>query len=59
MRQPPENSPKGAVLRRLVEAEAGEDARGARRRGMGVDVDEPGLDFGDAQRDRSPPPLRR
>ena len=50
MRQPPENSDSGAVLRLLVEAEAAEDARGARRRGMGVDVDEPGLDFGDAQR---------
>ena len=36
------------VLRRLVEAEAAEDPRGARRRSMGVDVDEPGLDVGDA-----------
>jgi hypothetical protein len=37
-----------AVLRLLVEAEAGEDARGAGRRGVGLDVDEPGLDVGDA-----------
>ncbi len=35
------------VLRRLVEAEAAEDARRARGRGVGVDVDEPRLDFGD------------
>ena len=39
-----------AVLRRLVEAEAGEDAGRARGRRMGVDVGEAGLDFGDAQR---------
>ena len=37
-------------LRPFVEAEAGEDARGARRRCVGADVDEPGLDLGDAQR---------
>ena len=36
------------VLRLLVEAEAAEDAGGAGRRGMGVDVDEAGLDVGDA-----------
>ena len=50
MRQPPENSDSGRPCAALVEAEAGEDARGARRRCVGVDVDEPGLDFGDAQR---------
>ena len=36
------------ALRLLVEAEAGEDARGLRRRRIGVDVDEAGLDLGDA-----------
>ena len=36
------------VLRRLVEAEAGQNARRPRRRGMRLDVGEPGLDFGDA-----------
>ena len=41
---------EGAVLRRLVEAEAAQDARGARRGGVGVDIDKTGLDFGDAQR---------
>ena len=35
------------VLRRLVEAEAAEDAGRARRRGVGVDVDEARLDVGD------------
>ncbi len=40
---------KGAVLRRFVEAEAARDSRRARRRGVGVDIDEAGLDFGDAQ----------
>ena len=50
MRQPPENSDKRPVLRLLVEAEAAEDARRARRGGMGVDVDEAGLDVGDALR---------
>ncbi len=37
-----------AVLRRLVEAKAAEDPRRARRRGVGVDVDEARLDLGDA-----------
>ena len=39
-----------AVLRRLVEAEAGENARDPRRGGMGVDVGKPRLDLGDALR---------
>ena len=39
-----------ALLRARVEAEAGEDGGGARRRGMRVDVGEPRLDFGDAVR---------
>ena len=39
-----------AALRRLVEAEPSEDSRRPRRRGMGVDVDETGVDFGDALR---------
>ena len=33
---------------REVEAETCEDAGGTRRRGMGVDIDQAGLDFGDA-----------
>ena len=37
-------------MRRLVEAEPLEDSRRPRRRGVGVDVDEAGLDFGDALR---------
>ena len=48
IRQPPEIFGQRPVLRRLVEAEAVEDPRGARRRGMGVDVDEPRLDLCDA-----------
>ena len=48
MRQPPEIFGERPVLRRLVEAEAAEDPRRARRRGVGVDVDEAGLDVGDA-----------
>ena len=39
-----------ALLRCLVEAEAGEDLRGARRRGVRVDVGEPLVDLGDAMR---------
>ena len=39
---------KGARLRLEVEPEAGEDAGGARRGRMGVDVDEAHLDLGDA-----------
>ena len=41
---------QGTILRGFVEAEAGEDARRPRRRGMGVDVGEPYLDFGDPLR---------
>ena len=37
-----------ALLRRLVEAEAGQDARGPRRRRMRADVGEPLVDLGDA-----------
>ena len=37
-----------AVLRLFVEAEAGENARGPRRRAMGVDGVEPLVDLGDA-----------
>ena len=40
----------GALLRRRVEAEAGEDRGGARRRRMRADVGEPRLDLGDAMR---------
>ena len=50
MRQPPENAVERAVLRLLVEAEAGEDARGARRRAMRVDGVEPLVDLADAMR---------
>ena len=50
MRQPPDSAPQGALLRRLVEAEAGEDLRGARRRRMRVDVGEALVDLGDAVR---------
>ena len=39
-----------APLHRLVEAEPGEDARGPARRRMRVDLDEPRLDLGGAQR---------
>ena len=35
------------LLRRLVEAEAGEDRARPRRRGMRADVGQPGLDLGD------------
>ena len=40
----------GALLRGRVEAEAGEDRGGARRRRMRADVGEPRLDLGDAMR---------
>ena len=50
MRQPPEYSCERPALRRLVEAEPFQDSRRPRRRGVGVDVDEAGLDFGDALR---------
>ena len=40
----------GALLIRGGEAEAAEDGGGARRRGMGIDIDETGLDFGDPVR---------
>ena len=40
----------GALLVVMGEAEAGEDAGGARRRGMGADVGEARLDFRDAMR---------
>ena len=38
------------ALRRLVEAEPFQDSRRPRRRRMGVDIDEAGLDFSDALR---------
>ena len=50
MRQPPENSDDGPLLLGMGEAEAGEDFGGARRRRMGADIGEPGLDFGDPVR---------
>ena len=40
----------GPLLRRLVEAEAGEDGGGARLRRMRIDVGEPRVDLGDAVR---------
>ena len=40
----------GAALRLLGEAQARQDCRGAGRCGMGVDIGEPRLDFGDAVR---------
>ena len=50
IRQPPDRSRDRPALHRLVEAEPGQDARGPARRRMGVDLDEPGLDLGGAQR---------
>ena len=50
MRQPPENSGAGALLIGGRKAEAGEDRGRAGGRRMRVDVDEPGLDFGDPVR---------
>ncbi len=47
------------ALRRLVEAETFQDTGRPRRRGMGVDVDEAGLDFGDALGVAWRLPLRR
>ena len=44
----------GALLRRMVEAEAGEDGGRARGRRMGVLVDEAQLDLGDPMRIASP-----
>ena len=41
---------QGARLRLVVEAEAGQNARRPRRCGMGVDVDEARVDFGDPVR---------
>ena len=49
MRQPPENSAQGASWR-PIEAEPGQNGGGPRGRRMRVDVDEPGLDFGDPMR---------
>ena len=37
----------GSLLRRLVEPEPGQNARGPRRRRVGADIDEPHLDLGD------------
>ena len=45
------------VLRPLVEPEPGEDARRPARCGMRLDLDEPGLDLGEAQRLRPGFPL--
>ena len=50
MRQPPENSETGPGLVRGRKSEPAEDRGRARRRGVGVDVDQPGLDFGDPVR---------
>ena len=50
MRQPPDNSRQGRCCAVLVEAEAGEDLRRARRRRMRVDVVEALVDVGDAVR---------
>ena len=50
MRQPPEKSVHGRCCIVGVEAEAGEDRRGARGRRMRADVGEPRLDLGDAVR---------
>ena len=47
MRQPPEKESSGQVLRLLVEAEPGEDARGARRCRMRLDRVEPLVDLAD------------
>ncbi len=48
MRQPPEILRAGALLRGLVEAETGEDARCPGRRGVRADVGEALVDLGDA-----------
>ncbi len=50
MRQPPEKVLERLMLRLLGEAEAGENARGPRRRAMGIDGVEPLVDLGDAMR---------
>ena len=47
MRQPPENSRQDASLRRLIEAEAGENAGGACRGRVGADVREAQVNVGD------------
>ena len=50
IRQPPDSAEHGLALRRLVEAEAGEDGGGPGLGRMGVDIGEPGLNVGDAVR---------
>ncbi len=50
MRQPPENSMRARFCAGSSKPRPARIAGGARRRGMGVDIDETGLDFGDAQR---------
>ena len=50
MRQPPEKLASGCCCACLVEAEAGQDRARPRRRGMGADIGEPGLDLGDGVR---------
>ena len=47
IRQPPEKLASGRALGVLVEAQAVQDRARPRRRGMGADVGEPGLDLGD------------
>ena len=52
MRHPPEKLEAGRCLRGLVESEAGKDRGRPRLGGMGVDIGEARLDFGDAVRVR-------
>ena len=50
MRQPPENEFERLMLLFLGEAEPGQNARGARRRAMGVDHRQPLVNLADAMR---------
>ena len=50
MRQPPERAPQGRCCASSLEAEAGEDLRGAGGRRMRIDVGEALVDVGDAVR---------
>ena len=50
MRQPPENSDAGRCWASWGKPKSGEDGGGAGGRGMGVNIGEPGLDFGNPMR---------